>query len=892
MYRISKFLFLLGVCMTLSSCTAFSKQKSLDGLSQAREFAPIEKAQVTTLPNGLTVLIKEDDRFPLANIRLFVHAGAAYEKQGQEGISHLLEHMVFKGTKKRAPGESARAIESVGGSLNAGTSWDYTVYYVEVPDTQWQLGLDVVTDMAFNPTISPKELASEKKVVLAELERGEDQPGSKLFKTLCSMVFKGSHYEWPIIGYRDTVEAITARDIHKYVDQLYQPQSMLLVVTGKVDEKQVLAEAEKLLGTQKNTHNILQQTIRPLTPKQKQAQIQIVQGQWNKAYFGMAVPIPDFNDSQSVGLEVLSHLLGGDDTSLLYRKFKYEKRLVDSIDASAVSLQGAGMLYISATLEPDKVLPFWDALTTELAHLSLDIFSEQELARSKLNLADSLFTAKETLSGMASKLGFFQFFFGSQQEESNYLYELSQIDRADLQNLKDRFLQPDVLSSCLLLPEGTELSEKKLREKLHATWPHTPQSTKQKLNKSSQNIQEITLPGNSTLVLLPDTTLPYTALSIYWPGGDGLISASKQGLPTLAASVLTRGTSSMNATEIEDFISDRAASVAASAGRDSFSFNAKFPAWFSDDLLPLFTDMLTCPTWTDKETELSKQDQIASIKMREDQALGLAFRHIFPFLFNSAPYSYYHRGSIENISQFSPEDIHRFWKNQASTPFVCAVCGQFDSENIQKFATQLALSLSKKESTYTYTSPSWAAQKEKILHLPDRNQAHVLAIFPTSGSEDIQSSAELTLLRAALAGQSGLLFRDLRDKQGLGYTVTAFLWQAPQTGFMTFYAGTDPSRVQEAKQGFIDALQSLRQKPLSAQEIERAKNVIRGEYYQEHQSLLSRSRQAASLMSQGFHRDRERILVETCQSLNADNIHELVQKYFDWDKAYIMEVRP
>ena len=164
------------------------------------------ETHVVTLQNGLRVLIKEDDRFPLASIKLWVHAGSGYETPDIAGISHLLEHMVFKGTEKRAMGEVAMEIESVGGNLNAGTSFDYTVFYVDMPHDQWKLGLDTITDMAFHPLIDPQgNLESEKKVVLEELERGEDTPSRKLFKTLQSMIWKGTSYEWPIIGYRETV---------------------------------------------------------------------------------------------------------------------------------------------------------------------------------------------------------------------------------------------------------------------------------------------------------------------------------------------------------------------------------------------------------------------------------------------------------------------------------------------------------------------------------------------------------------------------------------------------------------------------------------------------------------------------------------------------------------
>ncbi len=884
-------LLILGMLMALTSCTTTNKT-TLNGLDMAQQLSPIEQPRIVRLQNGLTVLIKQDERFPLVNIRLYVHAGAAYETPGQEGISHLLEHMVFKGSETRGPGQTAREIESVGGSLNAGTSWDYTTYYVEVPNTEWKLGMDVVKDMGFGAKIDPGELESERKVVISELERGEDQPGSKLFKTLSSMVWEGTNYAWPIIGYRETVNNITDADIHAYINRLYQPQEMLLVVVGNIDEEAVLAEAKQIFGPIKNTRPVTQITPSIVPAKGKGPLVSVVHGKWNKVYLGIAFPIPDFHDSRAVGLEVLGQLLGGNDTSLLYRTFKYDRQLVDDISAFSIMLEGAGMFYISATLDAENVEPFWNQLMAEMAEFSPTVFTDQELARAKLNLADSLFTAKETLSGLASKLGSFQFFYDSQQEEANYLYDLSQVNRENLFELTEHYLVPDKLSACLLLPEGTDIPAETLTATVKNTWPQAQAAKAACLTENEGDIEEIVLPGGSKLVLMPDPTLPYTALSIFWPGGDGTITKAQQGLPALAANVLTRGTPNMTATQIEDFLSDRAASVAASAGRDIFSLNAKFPAWFSGDLLPLLSDMLTAPTWSATETDLAKKDQVASIKLREDKPLGLAFRHIFPFLFDSAPYSFYHRGMPEEIKTFSPDKLKEFWQQQSSAPFVLAVCGQFDPQAIRAFSENLAAKLTKATTPYEYLRPKWSKEMQTTLTLPDRNQAHMLAVFPTVGTEDLKASAGLTLLRAALAGQSGLLFRDLRDKQGLGYTVTAFLWQSPKAGFLAFYIGTEPEKVDQAEQGFIDTVNMLRKNALPAEEIERAKNVITGEYYQEHQTLLSRSRQTANLLVQGLERDMEKKLVDLSQTLTPKDLLGLSREYLEWDKAYIMKVTP
>jgi zinc protease len=849
-----------------------------------------EGPHVLKFKNGLTLLIKNDDRFPLVNVRLFVHAGSSYEDPSQAGISHLLEHMVFKGTEKRAPGQTALEVESVGGDMNAATSFDYTVYYVEVPDNQWQLGMDIVTDMAFNAKIDPKELVSEKEVVLSELARGEDNPGSRIFKTLQSMVWNGTSYQWPIIGYRDTVKKITSDDIHAYIKRLYQPQSMLLSVVGKIDPEKVVEEARKLCGQLQDSRPVVPPVEFSLsTPDAPQAKV--IKGNWNKAYIGAAFPVPGLGSAKTVGLETLCDLLGGGETSRLYRKFKYEKGIVDSISVSSLTLERGGMLYIYAVLDPDKVNEFWAELMQELADVDMNSFSDREMDRVLLNLEDSLFLTKETLSGLASKLGYFQFFEGGQQAEENYLYNIKHIERSQLQKLYKEFFRPEKLSACVLVPEDSKISAESLKQDVLKYWPDKKEERKNLTSMDTGKKGSIHLPGGSEVIFIPDTTLPYTAMSLYWLGGDSDLTPEQQGLSALVSGALIRGTGNMNATELEDFISDRAATLNSSAGRDVFAINAKFPSRFTADMLPLVSDIIIDPAFSEEELNRARMDQVSSIKQREDRPVSLAFRNMFPFLFKDTGFSYFHLGHPSEVMQFSRNDVQNFWKEQSSRPFVLAVCGEYDRDAVIKFAKTLDSHISV-QNAVAQERPQWGMEKELTLNLPDRNQAHIMAVFPVPGLEDKKSSAALSLLRATLAGQSGLLFRDLRDKQGLGYTVTAFLWQSSKSGFMAFYIGTKPEQIDQAVDGFKKTVEKLHNSNLPETEIDRAKNILSGEYYQEHQSLISRSRESASLAVRGFSPDRDRTIIETAKKMDAADIRDLVNKYINWDEHYLIKVQP
>ncbi|MFP4071784.1 MAG: M16 family metallopeptidase [Desulfovibrionales bacterium] len=851
-------------------------------------------AEVTLLSNGLPVLVQEDERFPLVSIRLYVNAGSAYEQPETAGISHLLEHMVFKGTQKRAPGEVASTIEGAGGYLNAATGFDYTVYKIDLPAEKWPLGLDVLQDMVFGAAIDPQELEQEKNVVLSELERGEDNPNRTLFLSLQPLIWPGTPYERPVIGFRDTVQKITRGDILEYIDKFYQPQKMLLVVCGNVKRPQVLEEVDRLFGNLQNSGKMLPAAPQPLSPSLELApQVRVSPGPWNKAYMSVAFPLPGFKTEESAAIEVLAQLLGGDQTAKLYRKFKYEEQLVDEISVSPLMLERGGMLYIQAQLDPDKVGVFWEGLATELASIQASDFTDQELQRAKLNLEDSLFQTMETLGGLASKLGFFQFFENGLEAEDRYLYTLRNLDLDQIQEVIDSYFQVNLLRASLLVPEEVRLPEEALKETLLKQWTAGDKPSPMEIvaeESPAEATRIVDLGQGRTLVHIPDDTLPYTALTLTWPGGDTLLGPDQQGVAELVSRVLMRGTKNRSATEIQDFLSDRAASLDAYAGREHFTIGAKFLSRYQEDMTDLLIELITAPSFPAEEVDREVNDQIADIREREDQPLGLAFRNLFPFLFKDHPYGYYHLGMTEELPLFGRDLVRSQWEEQRKQPWVLSVCGKIRLEDARALADRLTKAMETGD-RLGFTEPTWTEERQAELRLEERNQAHLLVVFPVPALMSDETPA-VSLLRTVLAGQGGMLFRELRDVQGLGYTVTAMLWQTPRTGFMAFYIGTSPDKVDQAREGFRKIVDRLHKSELREEDLSRAKNLMEGEYYRDHQSLLSRSSEAAGLLAKGLPLSYNRDLIDQVQELTPKDLQTFARKHLIWDSAYVMQVLP
>ncbi|MFP5259651.1 MAG: M16 family metallopeptidase [Acidobacteriota bacterium] len=852
-----------------------------------------EAPKVVKLPNGLTVMTIEDDRFPLVAVRLFVHAGSGYASQKQAGISHLLEHMVFKSTEKRPAGQVASDVEGAGGELNAATSFDSTVYRVDLPAERWRLGLDVIKDMIFGAKFDPAELDGERQVVLSEMARGKDNPDSRLFELTQAMAWPGQAYGWPIIGFPETVSQVSAADLRNYVTEHYQPQAMLLVVAGKVRAEDVEQEAGELFGSLANDRPVPQLATYALPALAAQPAVRVEYGQWGKVRLEVSFPTPGLRSADEAAMEVLAKLLAGDETSRLYRTFKYEKQLVDDISCASMTLERSGLFTIDATLDAKNLAAFWQGLLSELARLKGASFSDKEIERVKLGVEDGLYNAKETLAGLAMKTGYFRFYGYDPDGEANYLRSVHLVDQKALSDVIAATLRPERMLTAVLAPKADEatVTAAGLADATAKLWPAPPNGAAAEKNAAAKTAPEtVNLGGGRTLVLLPDATLPYVAVSLAYNGGDALLAKDHQGLAELTANCLTTGTAKLSANALEDFLADRAASLSAASGRDSFTVGARFPSRFQGDMYGLFADVLAAPAFLKTEVERQVKDQLAAIKSKQDEPMSLAFRKLFPFLFSDTAYAYTRLGEAATVRSFGQKDVAGFWNTQKAMPWVLAVCGDFDAGAVRRLAEAVAKA-SGPAKPFAFATPRWGNARQESVTLPERNQTHLFMVFPVPGL-DSPDTPGLSLLNDVLAGQSGLLFTRLRDGESLGYSVTSFLWQSPHVGFLAFYIGTSPDKSEAALDGFRRVTEQLRDTPLPDELMVRAKNVMSGDFYREQQRLKARSGEAARSLAAGLPLDHDRQVIEAAQAVTPSQLKELAGKYLIPQNAYIFSVKP
>lgn len=841
------------------------------------------------LKNGLTVYIIRDSRFPLVCTRLFVGTGSANETAEQAGISHVLEHMVFKGTEKRPKGQVARDVESLGGYLNAATSFDKTWFITDMPAKHWKTGMDVVKDMAFHPSLDPAELEAEKDVIVSELKGGDDTPTRRLFEDLQVAGLAHTVYGRPIIGFEKTIRAVTADDLRAYIRTWYQPQNMMLLVAGDIDPKAVLAHAEELFGDLKNDTILPEAAPVQLEGAAGGPRVEVTYGPWNKVYLGIALPAPALGDQRSIDLDVLAYALGGDGTSQFYRKYRYEKQLVDSISVGNMSLNRAGLFYMVAQLDADKVEPFWQEFTRDLAALDAGKITPDVIERARFNYEDGMDRASETLDGLTSWKATVQFELGGPQGEANVRHALAAVDSARLRQAQDLWLRPDQVRVRVLAPEKAKLPD--LDAILQRNWP-APAVERQKAAAAAEKVGKreiVDLGQGRTVILQPDRTIPYVSLEILRPGGNALLKPADQGLAQLTAATLTDGCGTRDLDAMERFVAERAASLSASAGVQSFTVSLTGPARFNADYFALLGDLLHKPTFAEKDVRRQADTLKAALVRRQDNPMSFMGSKINGFLFpGGQPYGFDGLGTAENQDRFGPGDVQAFWKQQNAQPWILSVAGDFDREKVLAFARSLPVPTAP---AVDVPQPTWGADKRLPLSLPGRQQAHLLLAFHAVPLDHPDAPA-LMLLESVLSGQSGLLFNKLRDEQGLGYTVTAFYRSLPEAGFMAFYIGTTPRNLDVARQGFSGIIKDIKTDLLPAELLAKGLNRMEGSYYRGRQSLGARADEAASERLLGQPQDFQKRLLEKAAKVTPEQLREVARKYLLVDKMYEVTLLP
>ena len=439
----------VGVCAipfllytyTLGGCTTAPPAPGSRGLP-----APIREV----LPNGMRLIIQEHRAAATVAIHLWTGVGGRDEAVGERGFSHFAEHMLFKGTETRPRGFVESDVEAAGGRTNAGTSNDYTFYYLLLPATRTVPGISLIADMVLNSVFDPTELTRERDVVFEEVRLNEDNPRASLGRQLYSLLYEGHPYGRPVLGDAEDLRGATQATLRGYYKRHYVPENMALVVVGPVKPAEVRAAAVAAFGAIPRAGYTRQALSAPVPLDGVRARS--VERSERQTQLGLAWLAPPLGHPDMAAVDVLSHILGGSRSSRLNQALREKARLVSGISGWYGALQGAGAMGVTAQLEGGDQEAVERGILAEIRRIQANGVTPEELARSITASEAQREFSQETVEGLALAYGRAEITWNLEAERT-YLDRVRAVTAAQVQEAARRYLT-DAYARLAFVPRG------------------------------------------------------------------------------------------------------------------------------------------------------------------------------------------------------------------------------------------------------------------------------------------------------------------------------------------------------------------------------------------------------------------------------------------------------
>jgi zinc protease len=795
------------------------------------------------LPSGLTVLARELHVAPVAEVQVWTKVGSADERAGEAGLAHFHEHMLFKGTEQRGVGEVAGEIEGVGGRINAYTSFDVTVYHATLPSEEIGTGISVLADAVQNSIFDPEEVGREVEVVLEEIRRSEDSPHHVLSDAVFAAAYDLHPYRAPILGPPESVASFTSEKVSAFFRRWYTAENFVVIVTGDFEIPAVIdavGEAFRDVRTGGASR------ARPSEPRHTKPNAAILRRPFERACLEVCWPSVPLRHPDTPLLDLLAFVLGEGDSSRLYQRVKEAGRLSDRIDASDYTPLDAGLLCASADLDPVQIGPVLEAIGREVELLRHERVSSAELEKARANFLAGEHWERESVSGVARKLGSFHVIAGHHSHEEGYLEAIRKAGPDDLLRVAREWLVPERSITAAVLPEGEEPGFDE--DAAHDALANGAAAARRRFARpatrpASDDVHSYELTNGIAVHVVPRRDVPIVALRAAVMGGLLAETRATSGLGNFLASMWLRGTRSHSAADFAREIESLAADVDGFSGRSSTGLTVEATSDAFVPTLDLFAEVLHEPAFAPDEFEKEQNDTLAALERREDQLGARSFDLFAETHFLTHPYGLPIPGRPEAIRALTPEAVAAHHARVVDPRRMSiAVVGDVDPDEAAALLSQRLIELAPNEAQPLALPPEEPApteMREAVIE-KERAQAHLMIGFRGVSVHDPDREA-LEVISQLLSGQGGRLFLELRDKRSLAYTVSAINVEGVAPGFFAVYIATAPDKFQAARSGLLEELDTLLQAPPDAAELERAKRYLVGNYAIEQQRASARA---------------------------------------------------
>lgn len=840
--------------------------------SEALHFPPFE-ARVATLANGLEVLVREDRSAPVVSLQAWCRTGSIHEGSWLgAGVSHFLEHMLFKGGGGRSASEIAQAVQAQGGYINAYTSFDRTVYWIDAPASGAMACLGVLCDVVGDAALPEEEFANEADVIRREIAMGEDNPEQVLSKLFFRTAYAVHPCRHPVIGHLDLFNQLRRDDLLAYYRERYSPDNLFLVVAGDIDADEAVAAVEARLGGLSRRPRppvLVPDEPRQLGPRQAEGAFPTELHRERLAW-----QLPDGTHPGVPAFDLLAGILGDGRSSRLFESVREKQRLAHSVGAWAYTPAFAGQFALHFDTEPEKADAAREAVLREVVRLVEEGVGERELEKARRQILSAQFAVFTEVRGQASDIGSNWLLARNPDHTRDYVEAVQRVGREEVRAAAEDWLRPDRLTTVALVPKaGTRRS--------------VPMAAKR-----SEAIRKVELANGLTVLLLEDRRVPFVQATGVFRGGLLAETAGTAGITRLMSRLLTKDTRKRSAEELALEIESVGGGIGASMGNNTFGVSVHALRPDLERVVDLLGETLLEPAFLESTLEREKSYQLSQIKAENDRPFSVAMKALRRRLYGSHPYGLEASGTVESVTSLDGgalAALHR--RLVVGGNGVVGVFGDLDPDRAEAMVrSRFGQSLAAGPREFVGSSFALPSDGSGLVELTHEKEQAVLLIGYRTVDLAHPDNPGLEMIDEACSDMASRLFIRIREELGLAYSVGATRMSGLEPGLLVFYASTAPEKLDLVQAEMLAEIDLIVREGLETEEFDRAKASWLGREAIHLQGVRELASTAAVDELVGLGWDRYRKMPEIVRSLTREQVREVAERHLREDNRAIVRL--
>jgi len=797
------------------------------------------------LPNGLTVLAQHDPDTAAVAVVIAVRAGFFDEPDHWQGISHVLEHMFFKGTPTRGVGQIAAETKELGGYLNAYTSYEATTYYVVLPATGFREALAIQADALQRASIDAGELARELQVIIEEAKRKLDSPSALTHETLNAVLFDQHRIRRWRIGTEAQLAGYGREDVAGYYHERYVPARTVVAVVGGVPVETAFAAVVEAFGEWQARPGATEQS--PPEPPRSGVRVRTMRGDVKGAELALGWRgAPDLT-ADTPALDLAAMVLSSGRGSWFYQGLR-QPGLVTAASASHYGATDIGVFSIGAELPVNRVADTIREIAGMVRGLAESGPAEADLERAKTLLTSRVARRHESVDGRATAYVTAEAFGGLDGLDREYR-RLMAVTADQVRDVASRYLRPAAVAAVVYLPrgEGEDLVAGDLEAAFAGAEPAVPPPVREAMSlpvpaprkvsgRAVHGVLHVALPG-ADLLLRRKATVPLVTTGIY-RARVGEESSSDAGIAALALRSALRGAGRYDAADLARLAEAWGGTLGHSTGADWLGLGVSVLPDAADRAARLLREVLWHPTFATDEVGRERESLIREAEQAGDDMFRRPIDLALGAAFDDRGYGLPLKGTVTSLESMTADGV-RAWhagEQAEARPMVLAV-GSLDPEVMADRLAGIFDDLPARRVAARPASSTLIGSGEPRLRVESRGKAQtaLAMVFPgPSASDPDRYAAEV--LAAVASGLGGRLFHRLREERSLAYTVMMSSWQRARAGALMTYIATSPAREDEARDAMLEELARFREELISEAEHRRAVNYLVGQVLVQRQT--------------------------------------------------------